>query len=93
MDAGINIAPIADGCTLWLDGLGPYDWRHCCDIHDLAYYELAPKLDADLALAGCVLEAGGPILGPLMATVMFAGLTLFGWVWYEKAKSKRRSQQ
>lgn len=80
---------VGDGCTLWLDGLGPFDWRHCCDAHDLAYYELADKLEADFELAVCVALAGGPIVGPVMGALMLAGVLVFGWIWYEKAKRQR----
>lgn len=90
MDEGVGLSGVVgDGCTMWFDRIGPADWRHCCDAHDLAYYELAPKLDADFALAACVFEAGGPIIGPVMAALMLAGLIAFGWIWYAKAQRER----
>jgi|TARA_A100001391_G_scaffold44812_4_gene26295 hypothetical protein len=78
---------ISDGCTLWIDGIAGTNWRHCCEVHDAAYSSLANKLFADLDLARCVGESGAPI----MAVVMFCGVTLFGWIWYARARHANRS--
>jgi hypothetical protein len=75
-----------DGCTLWIDGLAGVDWRHCCEVHDAAYSALSDKLMADLGLAQCVAQSGAPI----MAVVMFCGVTFFGWIWYARARRTNR---
>jgi len=70
-----------DGCTLWFNG----DWRACCDAHDAAYAVVSAPLDkviADLDLARCVAETGHG----LMALVMLAGVTLFGWFFIRRRK-------
>ena len=71
-----------DGCTLWLDGWGDLSWRQCCDIHDIAYGIGANKIAADLDLAMCVAQSGAGV----MALIMLAGLTLFGWIFYPRKK-------
>lgn len=63
-----------DGCTLWIDG----SWRHCCDLHDFHYDALYDKLWADIELYKCVADTGYPII----AIVMFIGVTLFGSLFY-----------
>lgn len=75
-----------DGCTLWFDGWAETSWRHCCDVHDIAYEIGAPKIEADLALAQCVASAGA---GP-MALIMLLGVTAFGWLFWRKRKSETR---
>ena len=70
--------PEPDGCTGWIDGV----WRHCCDAHDIAYSSGFDKFQTDLELAVCVAQTGNPIV----AVLMFLGVTIFGWFWYLKAK-------
>lgn len=67
-----------DGCTLWPDG----DWVRCCNLHDLDYASGVDKITADLDLATCVAHTGHGI----MALIMLAGVTLFGWLFYRKRK-------
>lgn len=76
----MNAEPFGNGCTGWFDGV----WRHCCDAHDLDYALGVDKLQADLALAACVTDTGHPII----ALVMLAGVTLFGWFFYRRRKIK-----
>ena len=71
-----------DGCTLWLDGWGEISWRHCCDVHDIAYEVGAPKFEADLALAHCVASAGAAPMG----LVMLFGLSVLGWLFYRRRR-------
>lgn len=75
-----------DGCTFWLDGLAGLDWRHCCDAHDVAYYQLADKWTADVDLMSCVAQAGAPVMG----LIMFLGVTIFGGIWYWRGKRRAR---
>jgi hypothetical protein len=65
-----------DGCTDWINGV----WRSCCDAHDLAYAAGLPKIPADLDLASCVAGTGHGV----MALVMLAGVTIFGWLFYSR---------
>lgn len=66
-----------DGCTGFWDGT----WRACCDLHDTAYTVGGSKLDADLDLLACVFPHS-----PLAAAVMFIGVTIFGWLWWWRAR-------
>ena len=72
--------PAGDGCTLFLDGV----WRQCCDIHDIAYVAGGDKGAIDWALFECVAATGHPV----MAVVMLAGVTLFGWLWWRAARRR-----
>lgn len=78
----MNVPPgyVSDGCTFWLNRLGPYDWRNCCVQHDWDYSHLVPKWTADAHLAHCV----NAIL-PSMGTLMWLGVATFGCLWYLKA--------
>lgn len=67
-----------DGCTLWFDGV----WRHCCDVHDIAYEIGADKAVADLELAVCVAKTGNAG----MAFLMLLGLTLFGGIFHRRRR-------
>lgn len=67
-----------DGCTGWFDG----SWRHCCDLHDLAYSLGVDKLTADLDLFECVVNAGHPVI----AGIMLIGVVLFGWLFYRRRR-------
>lgn len=71
---------IGNGCTLWIDGWAGSSWRHCCDLHDLAYLAGADKIQSDLELALCVAQTGHGA----MALVMLVGVTLFGWLFYRR---------
>ncbi len=68
--------PLSDGCT----GFPDMAHRACCVVHDIAYIEGMPRLDADLQLYTCVTSASGL----LIALIMFIGVRLFGWAFYNK---------
>lgn len=72
----------ADYCSFFPDELFGVSLRACCYLHDLAYSFGTPKLEADLALAQCVAQAGLPAIGG----IMFMGVTLFGWLFYRRRK-------
>ena len=67
-----------DGCSYWFDG----NWKHCCDLHDLAYIYSTGKLEADWELFQCVAGTGNPIMG----FIMFIGVSLGGWIWYRNKR-------
>lgn len=74
-----------DYCTLFPEGW----WQHCCKAHDLAYETQVPKKDADIALFNCVAESGLTVPSFLIAALMFAGVSLFGRRFYNKAKQEK----
>lgn len=69
--------PNTDYCTLWPD----LSWAECCWRHDLAYSLGADKLQADWALFQCVAPHD-----PISAVLMLLGVTLFGWIFYRRAR-------
>lgn len=70
-----------DHCTGWWEGT----WAACCAIHDSMYaQQFTTKLQADIDLMRCVAEHGG---WP-MALLMFAGVSLFGGLFWRKARRK-----
>jgi hypothetical protein len=69
-----------DYCTLWLEG----NWCKCCKRHDRRYTRKGlSKFQADKLLFRCVKRKAGWF----MASLMFTGVTLFGWYPYFKAQS------
>lgn len=70
-----------DGCTGFLDGIGEWSWRQCCDAHDVAYGALMDRATADWDLATCVAGSGAP-LAFLAAFVMWVALRIFGLPFY-----------
>lgn len=54
----------------------------CCDMHDIAYAMQMDKLKADLDLAFCVAKTGHAGI----ALIMFLGVTIFGGIWYRRAR-------
>jgi len=72
--------PILDGCTMWFDGI----WKHCCDAHDIAWYEGQDFFSSNFDLAMCVAETGRPV----MSFIMFVGVTLFGGIWFKNRTIK-----
>ena len=70
---------VGDGCTFWPDRT----WRACCDAHDAAYSLGIDKLQADWNLLTCVLP-----YDPIAAVLMFGGVSLFGWLWWLKARRR-----
>ncbi len=53
---------VTDGCTAWIEGprRNPDQWRHCCVLHDLAFWAGAAgqRPRADLDLRDCVAATG-----------------------------------
>ena len=77
-------------CTGFFDGW----WAQCCAAHDEDYTAQIGKLLADERLWECVTWAAGdnPLLvtvSGLVASVMFAGVGLFGRRFYRKAKPQK----
>lgn len=73
-----------NGCTLWPDTWSGVSISACCNAHDIAYLDGTPRTEADLSLAMCVLSETS---NPLLALVMLAGVTVFGWFFYRSKKS------
>lgn len=76
-----------DHCTGFFEGW----WAHCCEAHDGDYAAQVGKLLADERLWQCVATSArdNPLLiivSGLVASVMFAGVGLFGRRFYHKAK-------
>lgn len=62
---------VTDGCSMWFDGTHrqPYLWRHCCVVHDLAYWQGGASQvrdQADQQLRACVSEVAGKAMGNYM---------------------------
>lgn len=74
-----------DFCTLFPDNILGYDISQCCKAHDDAYLGVIPKYKADIELMQCVanVEEGSVIL-PLVGSLMFLGVTCFGFMFYKK---------
>lgn len=65
-----------DGCTLAPD----LNFRHCCDVHDEAYWRGGTEEDrerADRAFRQCIHDAGHPILDQ----VYYIGVRIGGVPW------------
>ena len=69
-----------DGCT----GFPDRTWRLCCDLHDAAYSAGGDKWAADWDLFWCVAPKD-----PIAATLMLLGVTIFGWLWWWRARRNR----
>jgi hypothetical protein len=74
-----------DYCTNWPDRLFGKDWSQCCLAHDIAYALPGSKLEADLDLGRCVLDATG---WWWMAALMVAGVTVFGGSYWKSSKKE-----
>jgi|SRR5690606_5700471 len=81
LELEVNPTDFINGCDMFPDGFLWWNWRHCCDLHDIAYTvggsELVRRM-ADEALASCV---SGPV-----GLVMGVGVTAFGWLFFRYAK-------
>jgi hypothetical protein len=74
-------------CTAVPDG----NFGHCCDSHDTAYWFGGTERDrhlADTHLMACMLYEGAP---PLVPTVYFLGVRIFGWPKYHYREHGRDS--
>lgn len=66
-----------DYCTLWPEG----NWSYCCKMHDRRYgNRRLSRLQADILLYRCVKRKHSKC----MATIMFLGVRLGGWVSYNR---------
>ncbi len=88
----------SDSCTAWIDGFAGKDYTPCCLQHDYKYWAggtQKEKLAADIELMKCVTKVQGPIQGPIIGALMFAGVRMagklhptnvyrwgFGWQYY-----------
>lgn len=67
-----------DNCTLWPEGT----WSECCALHDRRYEnKRLTRYQADKLLFRCVNRKSNI----KMAIVMFLGVRLFGWFFYNKS--------
>jgi hypothetical protein len=69
---------VTDGCSLWIDGTPsqPGLWRHCCVLHDKAYWiggTAQERRLADQALQTCVSDLGGQLMGNYMYSLVIPG--------------------
>ena len=72
----------ANACTLFPDTIGNVNITHCCEAHDNAYALQTGKWEADIELFKCVKEADASVGILLIAALMFAGVSLGGWLFY-----------
>lgn len=76
-----------DYCTWSPEGW----WAFCCARHDQDYLAQIGKWLADERLWQCVTQAGGDnpvmvVVSGMVASIMLAGVGLFGRHWYNKAR-------
>ena len=69
-------------CTKFPEG----NWHECCIEHDYDYYHQNGKWKSDVKLLWCVLKKGHPIIAPLM----WLGVTLGGWGPYLGHRKRNR---
>lgn len=68
-----------DNCTFWFEGT----WTECCKRHDRRYAnKRLTRNQADKLLFRCVKRKSNII----MAFIMFTGIRILGWYWYDKIK-------
>lgn len=100
---GNTLTPfVTDGCSLWIDGTPsqPGLWRHCCVLHDKAYWIGGTAQDrrrADQALQTCVSDLGGKLMGNYMYSFVIPGGNPYwlmpyrwgyGWKYLEAGKPR-----
>lgn len=69
---------VKDYCTLFPEGT----WAECCKRHDRRYEKMKSKWKADRLLFRCVKRKGNIVV----ASIMWLGVTLFGWYNFYKAQ-------
>lgn len=70
-----------DYCTGYFDG----SWSYCCKMHDRRYAnKRLNRSQADELLFRCVKRKSNIV----NAYIMWAGVRLFGWHFYKKAKKE-----
>ena len=83
MKISVLSGKMKDYCTLFPEG----NWSKCCALHDRRYEnKRLTKYQADKLLFRCVRRKGNNII----ASIMFAGVTIFGHYSYFKAKKAIR---
>lgn len=71
------------GCTCFFNGT----WKECCDRHDRRYEnKRLTKYQADKLLFRCVRKKSNVVV----ASIMFAGVTLLGHYSYYKAQKDKK---
>ena len=76
-----------DGCSMWIDGTpnNPYLWRHCCVVHDKAYWlggTNQQRNEADETLRSCVSDLAGAGMGNYMYFFVSTGGSPFWFTTY-----------
>lgn len=71
----------SDGCT----GVPDFNFRKCCERHDRDYSHASSltRRQADLGLKACISQY---TLTPIIPTVYYVGVRLFGWIFYKKKR-------
>ena len=76
-------------CTGWFDGLFGKSWADACQLHDDRYMTVMGKgmtrKECDLELKRNVAKTCKP-----MSYVMYFGVRLFGWYYWDKFKEMRK---
>ena len=75
-------------CTCWFDGWFGKSWADACQLHDDRYMTVMGKdmtrLECDLELMRNVTKVCKP-----MGYVMFVGVRVAGWYWWNEFKAAR----
>lgn len=77
---------MTDHCTWFPEGW----WAHCCDAHDADYLAQIGKWLSDSGMWQCVAQSGEPWMAAIsaaVASVMLAGVTMFGRRFYTSRKA------
>ena len=70
-----------NSCTLFPD----LSWKNCCKQHDVDYErQVVSRKEADKKLFICVKSKC-----KIVAPIMYIGVRVFGWYFWNKAKEKR----
>jgi len=81
-----NICERGQACTCWFDEWFGKSWKGCCKDHDKRY-KLGlgkSKLSTDINLFRCVKSNGGFVI----ASIMFIGVSIFGWYYWNKYRKE-----
>jgi hypothetical protein len=82
---GLDGRPVPNGCDWFPDRLWAWDWKHCCDAHDIAYTLGGADLDrfkAEMDFAGCLAS-----VSPLLALVMVPVTLLLGYAFFRRRRA------
>ena len=81
---GLDGRPVPNGCDWFPDGFWIWNWKHCCDAHDIAYTLGGTDWERFVAEAnffGCL-----STVSPLLAIVMVPVTFLLGYGFYVKRR-------